>query len=70
MHVCLKLRILNCTIIIYALFSCCVLFADQTTFTEKHVESLEKWIDELSENLPTLSNFILPVSCFVSIKTL
>lgn len=32
----------------------------QTAFNEKHVENLEKWIDELNENLPPLTNFILP----------
>jgi len=43
-------------------------FPAQTTFDEKHVESLEKWIDELSEHLPTLTNFILPVSCLITKK--
>ncbi|XP_065899001.1 corrinoid adenosyltransferase MMAB-like isoform X3 [Dysidea avara] len=33
----------------------------QTTFNEAHVDNLEKWIDEMSENLPPLTNFILPV---------
>ena len=40
-----------------------MIFIAQTAFSEKHVENLEKWIDELSENLPPLTNFILPVSC-------
>jgi len=35
----------------------------QTTFSEAHVDNLEKWIDEMSESLPPLTNFILPV-CF------
>ena len=36
----------------------------QTTFNEAHVDNLEKWIDEMSENLPPLTNFILPV-CYI-----
>jgi cob(I)alamin adenosyltransferase len=32
----------------------------QTEFKSDHVDALEKWIDELDQTLPELTNFILP----------
>ena len=32
-----------------------------TEFNVSHVTKLEKWIDELDDKLPPLTNFILPV---------
>ena len=39
-----------------------LIFADKTVFGEEYVPDLERWIDEYSEQLPPLKNFILPVS--------
>lgn len=33
-----------------------------TEFSMSHVTKLEKWIDELDDQLPPLTNFILPVN--------
>jgi cob(I)alamin adenosyltransferase len=33
----------------------------RTTFNAEHVEKLERWIDEMDDELPTLTAFILPV---------
>ena len=35
--------------------------ADLTEFSDGHVPTLEAWIDEYTEQLPPLTNFILPV---------
>ena len=36
--------------------------AGKTEFSKEHIIDVEKWIDEYTENLPPLQNFILPVS--------
>ena len=38
-----------------------VLLSENTTFSDEYVTDLEKWIDEYTEELPPLENFILPV---------
>ena len=38
----------------------------RTEFSEDHVKKLEKWIDEMDDDLPPLTAFILPVSVSVS----
>ena len=35
---------------------------DKTSFDSAHTTDLEIWIDKYTEELPKLSNFILPVS--------
>lgn len=39
-------------------------FQGRTRFTARPVVNLEIWIDKLSEQLPPLKNFILPVSLY------
>lgn len=34
---------------------------DRVFFSREHVTVLERWIDEMDEELPALRNFILPV---------
>ena len=36
-------------------------YLEKTVFSEKHVKDLEEWIDHYTEELPPLTNFILPV---------
>lgn len=33
----------------------------RTAFSEDHVKKLEQWIDEMDDDLPPLTAFILPV---------
>ena len=39
-----------------------LIVAELTVFEEGCVQELEDWIDEYTEQLPPLTNFILPVS--------
>lgn len=39
-------------------------------FSSKHVVELEEWIDEYTEKLPPLNNFILPVRFVLQIISL
>ena len=43
-----------------------LLLTERTEFSPEHVTDLEEWIDEYTAQLPTLKNFILPVSCSYS----
>lgn len=47
-------------------FSC--RFVERTEFTLSHVTDLERWIDQLTQELPPLTNFILPVTSSLHIK--
>ena len=38
----------------------------RTIFSEDHVHKLEQWIDEMDDDLPPLTAFILPVRKFIS----
>lgn len=42
---------------------CCLfLSADRAVFDKMYVTELENWVDEYTEKLPELTEFILPVS--------
>ncbi|XP_031712364.1 corrinoid adenosyltransferase MMAB isoform X1 [Anarrhichthys ocellatus] len=41
----------------------------KTTFTAQPIADLENWIDKFTEELPPLTNFILPVSPFVRYRS-
>lgn len=49
------------------LFFC--FFQERTKFNAQSVTDLETWIDHFTEELPALTNFILPVSPFVLLCT-
>ena len=55
--------VLNVGIIfIYCNILKCSQNLDKTSFDSVHTTDLEIWIDKYTEELPKLSNFILPVS--------
>jgi len=63
---------LQCIHPVKCFFRLCDIFSStiaQTTFNETHVDNLENWIDEMSEKLPPLTNFILPVSDITSYRS-
>ncbi len=63
------------TLIQNELFDIGSLLASQPGFTwekmpvigEQHITRLEQWIDELNENLPTLTSFVLPGGCAANV---
>ena len=43
-------------------YNCRSFLLEKTTFSPEPIAELETWIDEFTEELPPLTNFILPVS--------
>ena len=47
-------------------YNCSFVLLEKTTFSPGPIAELETWIDEFTNELPPLTNFILPVSLLIN----